>query len=120
MKLTKEESRAKRKLRIRKKIRGVAERPRLVVFRSNLHMYAQIVDDATGAVLTASSTLSLNKKAGQTLKPNKAGAVEVGKDVAKRALEKGISQVVFDRNGFQYHGCVKALADGAREGGLAF
>ncbi|WP_243359203.1 50S ribosomal protein L18 [Fundidesulfovibrio terrae] len=119
MKKTKQAARMSRKVRIRKKISGTASRPRLVVYRSNLHVYAQIVNDETGQTLVASSSLVLSK-AGEALKPNKDTAAKVGRDVAAKAKEKAIESVVFDRNGYLYHGCVKALADGAREGGLQF
>ena len=119
MKKTKQAARLSRKVRIRKKISGTAVRPRLVVYRSNLHVYAQIVDDETGQTLVASSSLALSK-GGAQLKPNKDTAVKVGQDVAAKAKEKSIEMVVFDRNGYLYHGCVKALADGAREAGLQF
>ncbi|KAF0231540.1 MAG: 50S ribosomal protein L18 [Acidobacteriota bacterium] len=119
MKLTKQAARARRKVRIRKKISGTQSRPRLVVYRSNLHMYAQIVNDETGQTLVSSSSLALSK-AGEALKPNKETAAKVGRDVAAKAKEKAIEIVVFDRNGYLYHGCVKAMADGAREGGLQF
>lgn len=119
MKYTKEEARQRRKVRIHKKIAGTPERPRLVIFRSNLHMYAQIVDDATGSTLVATSTLTLSKTLGKT-QCNIAGATEVGKEIARLAKSKDISKVVFDRNGYIYHGRVKAVADGAREGGLEF
>ena len=119
MKLTKEEARSRRKQRIRKKISGTPERPRLVVFRSNSHMYAQVVDDTTGNTLVSSSTLALIK-AGEKVKMDKESAAKVGKDVAAKAKEKNILKVVFDRNGYLYHGRIKALADGAREGGLQF
>ena len=113
--MTKNEARQRRKIRIRKKISGTAERPRLVIFRSNLHMYAQVVDDLTGATLAATSTLVLSK-GGEKVSCNKAGAEAVGKEIARLAKEK----VVFDRNGYLYHGKIKAVADGAREGGLEF
>ena len=119
MKKTKQAARLGRKVRIRKKISGTATRPRLVVYRSNLHMYAQLVDDETGQTLVASSSLVLSR-GGEALKPNKETAAKVGRDVAAKAKEKAIESVVFDRNGYLYHGCVKALADGAREGGLKF
>lgn len=119
MMLSKNEVRMKRKVRIRKRLSGTSERPRLVVFRSNLHIYAQIIDDMTGATLAQVSTLAL-AKAGQKVACNKAGAEIVGKEVARIALEKNIKQVVFDRNGYLYHGRIKAIADGAREGGLEF
>ncbi|WP_419787500.1 50S ribosomal protein L18 [Pseudodesulfovibrio sp.] len=111
---SKNEQRLLRKPRIRKKISGTESRPRLVVFRSNLHVYAQLVDDVNGVTLASSSTQVL------ALKANKDSAAQVGKDIAARALEKQIETVVFDRNGYIYHGKVKALADGAREAGLKF
>ena len=119
MKKSKQAARMRRKVRIRKKIGGTVSRPRLVVYRSNLHVYAQIVNDETGQTLVSSSSLTLSK-AGEALKPNKETATKVGRDVASKAKEKAIASVVFDRNGYLYHGCVKALADGAREGGLQF
>ena len=119
-KMTKEEARQRRKIRIRKKITGTEERPRLVVFRSNMHMYAQIVDDLTHATLVAASTLTLSKQGDAKVHCNKAGAELVGKEIARLAKEKNISRVVFDRNGYIYHGKIKAVADGAREGGLEF
>jgi len=119
MAMTKEEARKRRKIRIRKKISGDAERPRLVVSRSNTHMYAQIVDDEAGVTLAAASTLAL-RKSGQAAGGNKAGAELVGREIARLAKEKNIVRVVFDRNGYLYHGRVKAVADGAREAGLEF
>ena len=113
-------SRLKRKKRIRKKIAGTPEKPRLTVFRSTKHIYAQIVDDTAGQTLTAASTLDADVKSNTEVK-GKVGAAElVGKLVAERAKEKGIKQVVFDRNGFLYHGRIKAISDGAREAGLKF
>lgn len=117
--MTKKEARQRRKIRIRKKISGTAERPRLVVFRSNTHLYAQIVDDTTGSTLVAASTLTLSKS-GEAVHCNKAGAEVVGKEIARLAKEKSIEKVVFDRNGYIYHGRVKAVAEGARAGGLEF
>lgn len=119
MKMTKEQARARRKLRIRKKVNGTESKPRLVVFRSNLHIYAQLVDDETGVTLASSSTLSLTH-GGQAARANREGAASVGKDIAEKAKAKNIEAVVFDRNGYIYHGRIKALADGAREGGLKF
>ncbi len=116
---SKNDKRLRRKVRIRKKVSGSAERPRLVVFRSNLHIYAQIVDDHVGATLAATSTLTIGK-AGETLKANKAGAAVVGTEIARLAKEKNIQSVVFDRNGYIYHGSIKAIADAAREAGLEF
>ena len=119
MKYSKNECRQRRKIRIRKKVNGTFERPRLVVFRSNLHIYAQIINDLDGVTLAAASTLMLSKtEAGMHC--NKSGAEMVGKEIARMAKEKNINQVVFDRNGYIYHGRVKAVADGAREGGLEF
>ena len=110
-------ARIKRHMRIRNKISGTAERPRLNVFRSNTNIYAQIIDDLSGVTLAAASSLDkeITVKGG-----NKEAAKEVGKLVAKRAADKGITEVVFDRGGYVYHGRVKELADGAREGGLKF
>ena len=119
MKMTKELARKRRKMRIRKKISGTAARPRLVIFRSNLHIYAQLVDDLAGATLASASTQEL-AKAGEAVKANKEGAVQVGKQIAAKAKEKNIESVVFDRNGYIYHGRIKALADSARESGLKF
>ena len=116
----KEAARQKRKKRIRKKIFGTADRPRLSVFRSSRHIYAQIIDDTKGHTIAATSTLdkSLNAESGFE---NKVGiAKHIGKMIAQRAQEKGIKKVVFDRNGFLYHGRVKAVSEGAREGGLEF
>ena len=117
--ITKEAARQRRKIRIRKKISGTADRPRLVVFRSNLHLYAQIVDDESGTTLVSASTLLLSKS-GDAVRCNKAGGEQVGKEIARLAKEKSISRVVFDRNGYIYHGRIKAVADGAREAGLEF
>lgn len=108
-------SRLTKKIRIRKIVNGTAERPRLVVFRSNAHMYASIIDDVTGNTLVTTSSLTLKDK-----KSGKALAEAIGQAIAKAALEKKIESVVFDRNGFVYHGRVKALAEGARAGGLKF
>ncbi|MCP3900288.1 MAG: 50S ribosomal protein L18 [Desulfobacteraceae bacterium] len=110
-------SRLKRKKRIRKNIFGSIERPRLSVFRSSKHIYAQIVDDVNGNTLVSASTLD---KEFNTKGDKKVRAKEIGQLIGKRALDKGITQVVFDRNGFLYHGRVKALSTGAREAGLNF
>ncbi len=113
-------ARFRRKMRIRKKIFGTGERPRLSVFRSNRHIFAQIVDDDKGITLVASSSFSKELK-GQKIEGGKtAMAKEVGKLIAQKAKAKGIEKVVFDRGGYLYHGRVKALAEGAREGGLIF
>jgi large subunit ribosomal protein L18 len=117
--MNKEVTRRRRKVRIRKKISGVPARPRLVVFRSNLHLYAQIVDDESGTTLVSASTLVL-KGSGEATRCNRAGGELVGKEIARLAKEKSISRVVFDRNGYLYHGRIKAVADGAREAGLEF
>ena len=106
--------------RIRKKISGTSLRPRLAVFRSARHIYAQAIDDSTGSTLAASSTLTIQKSLKKTYTGNKEAAKAVGADVAKKLIEKSISTVVFDRGGFVYHGRVQALADGAREAGLNF
>lgn len=109
------------KQRIRKKVFGTKERPRLTVYRSHQHFYAQIIDDTQGKVLVSSSTLSKNLKDQlSTVKSNPDRARLVGADAAKRALAMDIKTVVFDRNGYRYHGNVKAIADGAREAGLKF
>lgn len=112
-------TRLKRQVRVRKKVRGTSERPRLSVFKSARHIYAQVIDDTKGVTLASFSTLSESAKA-LSATGNVAAAVLVGKEVAKVALDKGISSVVFDRNGFLYHGRIKALADSAREAGLNF
>ncbi len=117
MKFSRDEARLKRKARIRKKVNGTMERPRLVVFRSNKHIYAQIIDDLAGVTLAAASTLSLE---GDNIRLTTENAKLVGKKVAEEAIKKSITSVVFDRNGFVYHGRIKAVADGAREGGLNF
>ncbi len=119
MAMSKEAARRRRKIRIRKKITGSPERPRLVVFRSNMHIYAQLVDDASGSTLAAASTLGLAKSENKA-HCNKAGASLVGKEIARLAKEKDIVRVVFDRNGYLYHGRIQAVADGAREAGLEF
>ena len=119
MMLSKNESRKRRKVHIRKKISGTVERPRLVVFRSNQHIYAQVIDDTAGVTLVATSTLSLSKDS-EKCACNKEGAQNVGREIARLALEKNIRKVVFDRNGYLYHGRIQAVAEGAREGGLEF
>ena len=108
------ERRIKIKYRIRKSVNGTAERPRLSVFRSNKQIYAQIINDLTGQTLAAASSLGLEKM------PKKEQAAKVGELAAKKALEAGITTVVFDRNGYLYHGRVKEVADAARNGGLKF
>ena len=106
--------------RIRNRFSGTAERPRLAVFRSNNHMYAQIIDDTVGNTLVSASTLQKEVKAELEKTNNVDAAAYLGKVIAERALEKGIKEVVFDRGGFIYQGKVKALADAAREAGLEF
>ena len=112
--------RAKKHLRIRNRFSGTAARPRLAVFRSNNHMYAQIIDDTVGNTLVSASTVQKEVKAELDKTNNVDAAAYLGKVIAERALEKGIKEVVFDRGGFIYQGKVKALADAAREAGLEF
>ena len=107
--------RLRNKARLRKKVFGTVDRPRLVVFRSQKHIYAQLVDDSAGKVLGSTHTLKMNGESG-----NCQGANKAGQQIAKLALEKDIKKVVFDRNGFIYHGRVKALAESARKAGLIF
>jgi large subunit ribosomal protein L18 len=114
------ESRKKRQVRVRRKITGSQERPRLCVFRSARHIYAQIIEDVTGTTLVAVSTVSKDVGGDLQGSGNVEAAKLIGKTIAERALAKNITQVVFDRNGFLYHGRVKALADAAREAGLSF
>lgn len=115
---TKQQIRYKRKRRIRGRLEGTAERPRLAVFRSNSHLYAQVIDDTKGHTLVSASTLEgeLKEKVGGSVE----GAKTLGALIAKRAVAKNVSAVVFDRSGYLYHGRIKALADAAREGGLKF
>lgn len=101
---------------VRAKLHGTAERPRLCVFRSNIHIYAQVIDDVAGHTLAAASSLEADAVTGSRTEQGKT----VGKLVAERAKEKGVERVIFDRNVYPYHGRVKAVADGAREGGLSF
>ena len=115
---TKEEGRARRKRRIRKKVSGDGQRPRLSVFRSTNHIYAQAIDDSTQTTVATVSTLSESLKGAEGTKTDDAKAV--GAAIAKALKDKGIESVVFDRNGYLYHGRVKALAEGAREAGLKF
>ena len=109
--------RARRHARVRRKISGTAERPRLCVYRSNTNLYVQVIDDVAGKTLVSASTLEKKVK---TKYANKEAAKEVGALIAKRALEKNIKDVVFDRGGYIYHGVVKELAEAARNGGLNF
>lgn len=118
MSTNKVSGRARRHLRVRKKVSGTAARPRLAVFRSNQHMYAQVIDDVTGVTLASASTIEKEVRAtsGSTTEAAKA----VGERVGERAKSAGIDAVVFDRGGFRYHGRVAAIADGARAAGLKF
>ncbi len=110
---TRQDLRARRHLRVRKNVAGTAERPRLVVFRSLKHITAQIVDDTTGRTMMTVTSVKLEGKKSEK-------SVQVGKMIAEKAKAAGVSKVVFDRAGYKYHGRVKAVADGAREGGLEF
>jgi large subunit ribosomal protein L18 len=115
------DKRARIKFRVRKKIKGTAARPRLTVYRSLHHLYAQIIDDSQSKVITMASTLSKDLRDDlKGVKEAKERAKRVGMLVARLAMEKEVKEVVFDRNGYMYHGVVKSLADGAREGGLKF
>ena len=120
---TKEDRRDRIKHRIRKRVQGTEARPRLTIFRSVAHMYVQVVDDATGRTIASASTVEPTVK-GSLPKNAKGGNIEgakaIGKTIAERLLEKGVKRVVFDRNGFLYHGRVKAVADSARAAGLEF
>lgn len=116
-KINRKETRLKRHLKVRKKISGTPERPRLCVYRSNSNLYTQIIDDVAGVTLVSASTLDKEVK---TKHSNKEAAKEVGELIAKRAIEKNIKEVVFDRGGYIYHGVVKELAEAAREAGLVF
>ncbi len=113
----KRESRIRRHRRVRKKVAGSAERPRLAVYRSLKHIYAQVIDDRAGHTIASASS---NDKDGKANGGNLGGAKDIGRVIAERAKEKGITRVVFDRGGYLYHGRVKALAEAAREAGLEF
>ena len=117
---TRVRKRLRRKVAIRKYISGTAERPRLSVFRSAKHIYAQAIDDTTGVVVAAASDLDATVKAGIDGKDKKGKAREVGKAIGAKLIAKQVTSVVFDRNGYLYHGRVAQVADGAREAGLAF
>ena len=114
----KQDARRRRHARVRKHVRGTAERPRLAVFRSNKHISAQVIDDVSGRTLAAAGTVEGELRGGRT--GNKEAAARVGRLLGERAKVAGITRVVFDRGGFLYHGRVAALADGAREAGLEF
>ncbi|MBD2387599.1 50S ribosomal protein L18 [Cylindrospermum sp. FACHB-282] len=120
MKLTRRESKERRHRRVRGKVSGSSERPRLAVFRSNEHIYAQVIDDTQHHTLVAASTIEPELKSSLGSGSNREASVQVGKLIAARSLEKGITKVVFDRGGNLYHGRIKALADAAREAGLDF
>ena len=113
-------ARVRRHARVRQDVAGTLERPRLAVFRSLSHIYVQVIDDAAGHTLAAASDLDADVRKGVTGKKKSEVAVLVGESIAKKAREKGVKSVVFDRGGFKYHGRVKALADAARKGGLTF
>lgn len=115
--LEKDRKRIKRKTHIRKVISGTPERPRMSVTRSNRALYIQIIDDSKGYTLASASTLEQELR---NIKPTVEGAAQLGEIMGKRLLERNIKQVVFDRNGYLYHGCVKAMADGARKAGIQF
>lgn len=114
------ELRLKRKKRIRKKMTGTMERPRMTVFRSAKHIYSQLIDDANGVTLVTASTTEKEIREQQKFENKMAAAAYIGQKIAERAIEKGIKAVVFDRNGFLYHGRIKAVSDGARKAGLDF
>ncbi len=118
MSASKTEARSRRHRRVRKKVRGTAERPRLAVFRSNRHIYAQVIDDVAGRTVAAASTMEADLRAGSTA--TVAAASEVGRLVAERARAAGVTSVVFDRGGYRYHGRVAGVAAAAREAGLEF
>jgi len=118
--ISKNKTRQRVHSRIREKVAGSKERPRLNVYRSLNHIYAQLIDDAEGITLAAASTVSGGKKGAKRTGGNLASAKEIGKGIAQQAIEKGIKKVVFDRGGYLYHGRIKALADAAREAGLEF
>jgi large subunit ribosomal protein L18 len=120
MKLTRKESVQRRHRRVRRKVFGTSERPRLAVFRSNQHIYVQVIDDTRHHTLAAASTLEADLKPDLATGANCEASAKVGQLIAERAIAKGIQQVVFDRGGNLYHGRIKALADAAREGGLSF
>ena len=117
---SRQEIRVKKHMRIRNRFSGTASRPRLAVFRSNNHMYAQVIDDAAGKTIVSASTLEKDVKAKLEKTNNVEAAKVLGEIIAKRALDKGIENVVFDRGGYIYHGKVAALAEAAREAGLQF
>ncbi len=113
-------ARLKRKKRIRKHLRGTDQRPRISVFRSSKHIYAQLIDDVSGCTLAAASSMEKVVRDQPKFESKVAAAEHIGKILGERAIEKGVKKVVFDRNGFQYHGRVKAVSKGARDAGLMF
>jgi len=115
--LDKQRKRAKRKVHIRKQIAGTAAKPRMTVFRSNSHMYVQVIDDVAGHTLVSASSMEAELR---ELKNTVADAAKLGEVIGKRLLEKNIDSVVFDRNGYLFHGIVKSIADGARKAGIKF
>lgn len=119
-KLGRQEARVRRHRRVRKSLAGTADKPRLAVFKSNFHIYAQVIDDDSAITLVAASTVEPDLKKALSVGGNVESAKKVGELVAARAKAKGVTSVVFDRGGFKYHGRVQALADAAREGGLVF
>jgi len=119
-KTSKNDARLKRQVRVRKKVKGTTERPRLNVFKSSRHIHVQIIDDIKGVTLVAVSSISPDLKSDIEYTGNIEAAKKVGAAIAKKAIDKNIVSVVFDRNGFLYHGRIKALADAARENGLSF
>jgi len=117
--LVKQKLRFRRHFHIRRRVHGTTERPRMAVFRSNRHLYVQLIDDEAGHTLASASTLDL-RSGGATVTANREAAVKIGALIAERAKDKKIKNVVFDRGGFKFHGRVKALAEAAREAGLKF
>ena len=109
--------REQRRIHVRKTLSGTPEKPRMTVFKSNRYLYVQVVDDSAGSTLASASTLEESLKG---IKRNVEGAAKLGEEIGKRLKEKSVSTVVFDRNGYKYHGIVKAIADGARKAGIAF
>lgn len=118
--ISRKATRLKKQKRIRRKIKGTTERPRLCVFKSARHIYAQVIDDTSGSTLASASTYEKTTKEQPEFENKSAAATFVGKLIGERAKEKGISTVVFDRNGYLYHGRIKAVSEGAREAGLIF
>ncbi|MBA4348929.1 MAG: 50S ribosomal protein L18 [Thermodesulfovibrio sp.] len=118
--VVKEEAKKRRHKRIRKQVSGTPDKPRLSVYRSLNNIYGQVIDDTKGHTIVSASTIDKELKAEKGHKGNVATAKKVGQLIASRAVKAGIKKVVFDRSGYKYHGCIKSLAEGAREGGLEF